>query len=140
MFGLGPATRIYLAAGVTDMRMGFDERRAMSRATARRAFRESGRGEVFHRGKRRRFKPATIWSFGRPPAILSDDFRDSLRQAIGLNRWRLIPEVRLTPGSNFSIGPDCYVFFSTSSMLVPKSFNITTAAFLPGAPVTDPPG
>ena len=25
MFGLGPATRIYLAAGVTDMRKGFEE-------------------------------------------------------------------------------------------------------------------
>ena len=24
MFGLGPATRIYLAAGATDMRKGFD--------------------------------------------------------------------------------------------------------------------
>ena len=24
MFGLGPATRIYLAAGVTDMRKGFE--------------------------------------------------------------------------------------------------------------------
>ena len=140
MFGLGPANRIDLAAGVIDMRKGFDEPMAMSRATARRAFRDSGRGEVLDRGKRRRFKPATIWSFRRPPAIVSDDFRDSLRQAICLNRWRLNPEVRLTPGSNFSIGPVCYVFFSTSSMLVPKSFNITTAAFLPGAPVTDPPG
>ena len=45
MFGPGRATRIYLAAGVTDMRMGFDERRAISRATARRAFRDSGRGK-----------------------------------------------------------------------------------------------
>jgi hypothetical protein len=25
VFGLGPATRIYLAAGVTDMRKGFEE-------------------------------------------------------------------------------------------------------------------
>ena len=24
MFGLGPATRVYLAAGATDMRKGFD--------------------------------------------------------------------------------------------------------------------
>jgi transposase len=24
MFGLGPATRVYLAAGVTDMRKGFE--------------------------------------------------------------------------------------------------------------------
>ncbi len=24
MFGLGPATRIYLAAGITDMRKGFE--------------------------------------------------------------------------------------------------------------------
>ncbi len=30
--------------------------------------------------------------------------------------------------------------FTTSSILVPKSFNITTAAFLPGPPVTEPPG
>src|SRR6266436_5322788 len=41
------------------------------------------------------------------------------------------------PASFFS--PSAYRF-TTSSILVPKSFNITTAAFLPGPPVTEPPG
>jgi hypothetical protein len=32
VFGFGPATRIYLAAGVTDMRQGFDGLYAILRA------------------------------------------------------------------------------------------------------------
>ena len=41
------------------------------------------------------------------------------------------------PASFFSVSA---YRFTTSSTLVPKSFNITTAAFLPGPPVTEPPG
>jgi hypothetical protein len=41
------------------------------------------------------------------------------------------------PASFFSVS--AYPF-TTSSILAPKSFNITTAAFLPGPPVTEPPG
>ena len=36
--------------------------------------------------------------------------------------------------------PNYTFLFTTSSMLDPKSLSMTVAVFLPGAPVTDPPG
>src|SRR6266699_1395982 len=36
--------------------------------------------------------------------------------------------------------PNYPFLFTASSMLVPKSLSMTVAVFLPGAPVTDPPG
>jgi hypothetical protein len=45
------------------------------------------------------------------------------------------PRTRRSPGD---ISYD--FFFTTSSMLVPKSLSMTDAAFRPGIPVTEPPG
>jgi hypothetical protein len=44
------------------------------------------------------------------------------------------------PSFKRSLAKSYAFFFTTSSMLVPKSLSMTVAAFRPGPPVTDPPG
>ena len=85
MFGLGPATRIYVAVGATDMRKGFDGLYGLARDKLGLEVR-SGHLFLFVNSRRNRLKILTGMGagFGFAPNAWKEE--DSAGRSLGINR------------------------------------------------------
>ena len=71
MFGLGPATRVYLAVGATDLRKGFE---GLFGLVKDRLELEPPVGVQMHDGKGKN-RQAYLWQYSRPKGPVVFDFR-----------------------------------------------------------------